>query len=92
MLDRPVRARYALGMSSQGLSTDQVKTRIEEGLEGANATVTDMTGTGDHFEAKVVCPAFDGKSPIQQHKMVYAALGDLMKGPVHALKLSTSAA
>lgn len=64
---------------------------IESGIEGAQATVTDLTGTGDHFKAEVICPAFHGKTPIQQHKMVYEALGDLMKGPVHALQLFTRA-
>lgn len=71
------------------MSTDEVKKHIEAGLEGAEATVTDLTGTGDHFKAEVVCAGFAGKSPIQQHKMVYEALGDLMKGPIHALQLFT---
>ena len=71
------------------LSTSQVETMIEQGFGQANATVTDMTGTGDHFDAVVVSPDFEGRSLIQQHQMVYAALGDAMKGPVHALKLTT---
>lgn len=74
-----------------GMSTDEVKQRIEAGIEGASASVNDLTGTGDHFQAEVVASAFAGKSMIQQHQMVYAALGELMKGPIHALKLSTRA-
>ena len=74
------------------LSTDQVKTMIESGLDGATAEVTDLTGTGDHFEASVTCASFEGVSRIKQHQMVYAALGAAMDGPVHALKLSTKAA
>jgi stress-induced morphogen len=56
---------------------------------GAQVEVTDLTGTQDHFQALVVTPAFEGKSRIEQHQMVYAALGDLMKGEVHALALTT---
>lgn len=71
------------------LTTDDVARLIEVGIPGAKATVTDMTGTSDHFDATVVAAAFDGKSLIQQTRMVYAALGDAMHGPVHALKLAT---
>jgi stress-induced morphogen len=60
-------------------------------LPGAQVKVTDLTGTEDHFQATVVAPAFAGKSRIEQHQMVYAALGDLMKGAVHALALTTRA-
>ncbi len=73
------------------MSTDEVKKLIEAGIEGAQATVTDLTGTGDHFRAEVVSPSFAGKSEIQQHKMVYKALAEEMKGPIHALALSTRA-
>lgn len=73
------------------MSTDDVKARIEANIEGAQAAVSDLTGTGDHFQAEVVAPGFAGKSRIQQHQMVYAALGELMKGPIHALKLVTKA-
>ena len=51
--------------------------------------LTDLTGTKDHWEAVVVSEAFDGKNRIEQHQMVYAALGELMAGPVHALALKT---
>jgi acid stress-induced BolA-like protein IbaG/YrbA len=44
---------------------------------------------GVHFEARVVSPAFAGKSLIEQHQLVYAALGDLMKETIHALSLKT---
>lgn len=71
------------------MTTDEVKGRIEANIPGATATVTDMTGTGDHFQAEVVSSEFAGKTPIQQHQMVYAALGELMQGPIHALKLTT---
>lgn len=73
------------------MSTDEVKQRIEAGIPEALAVVKDMTGTGDHFEAEVTAPGFAGKSRIEQHQMVYRALGELMSGPIHALKLVTKA-
>ena len=73
----------------RSVTTDEVKKAIESGLPESEAVVTDLTGTGDHFKAEVTCPAFADKTPIQQHKLVYGALGDLMKGPIHALQLTT---
>jgi len=71
------------------LTTQQVEDWITIGLPGSQAQVSDMTGTGDHFEAVVVAAAFEEKSLIQRHQMVYGALGDAMKGPIHALALKT---
>ncbi len=67
-----------------------VESRIREGItDVVHVEVTDLTGTRDHYEATVVSPAFDGCSRVEQHQMVYRALGDLMAGPVHALALHT---
>ena len=44
---------------------------------------------GVHFEARVVCASFAGKLPLARHRMVYATLGDLMGGAIHALALKT---
>jgi len=49
----------------------------------------DLTGTKDHYEATIVSPQFEGLSRVAQHQAVYRALGELMKGPVHALALHT---
>lgn len=60
-----------------------------------NASVVeleDLTGTQDHYRALIVDAAFSGKTRIEQHKLVYQALGELMHGPVHALALETRAA
>jgi stress-induced morphogen len=76
------------------MTLDDVKNRIEAGIPGATAEVKDLTGTGDHLQAEVRASAFAGKSRIEQHQMVYAALGELMSGsgaPIHALKLITKA-
>jgi stress-induced morphogen len=53
--------------------------------------VEDLTGTKDHFKAVIVATEFAGKSRVQQHQLVYAALGELMAGAVHALALETRA-
>jgi stress-induced morphogen len=53
--------------------------------------VKDLTGTKDHYQAVVVAREFAGKSRIEQHQLVYRALGALMDGPVHALALETRA-
>ena len=71
------------------ISIEQVKTRIEEALPGAQVQVGTFSGH-DHFEAVVAAPQFAGKTRIEQHRMVYAAVGDLIGGAMHALALKTS--
>jgi stress-induced morphogen len=67
-----------------------VEQRIRDGIpEVQHLQVKDLTGTQDHYEATIVSKAFDGKSRVEQHQMVYKALGELMSGPVHALALKT---
>jgi len=68
------------------MQADELKKLIEAGLPSAEVTVQ---GDGDHFEATVISAAFEGKSRVQQHQMVYGSLGDLMQGAVHALALRT---
>ena len=70
-------------------STSEVKERIEQALPGAEATVTDLTGGGDHLRAEVVYDGFEGLSRIEQHKLVYDVFGDEIGGPIHALSLKT---
>jgi stress-induced morphogen len=48
-----------------------------------------VKGEGGHFEAVVVSPQFAGRTMVQQHRLVYAALGDRMGGEIHALALRT---
>ena len=67
-----------------------ISARITEALPGAEVEVRDLTGTGDHFEARVVSAAFEGRSMIEQHKLVYAPLDAWLKtGELHALALKT---
>jgi stress-induced morphogen len=70
-------------------SLDTVKSRLLAAFPDARVEVTDLTGTGDHLQALVVSRAFEGKTRVEQHQMVYAALGELMSGPIHALALTT---
>ena len=61
--------------------------RIRAALPDAQVELKDLTGTEDHWEATIVSAAFVGKSPVERHRMVYAALADELRGPIHALSL-----
>ncbi len=69
------------------MDADTIRRLIEDGLPGAQAQVQGDDGV--HFEATVVCEAFRGKLPLARHRMVYATLGELMGGAIHALALKT---
>ena len=62
---------------------------LKSKIDGAEVLVEDLTGTKDHFQAVVVSPAFAGKSMIEQHQLVYAALKEQMVEAIHALTLKT---
>ena len=72
-------------------SSDDLKRRIEAAIPGARAEVTDLTGGGDHFRARVVAAEFGGMSRIEQHRRVYQVFGAEIGGPIHALSLETRA-
>jgi acid stress-induced BolA-like protein IbaG/YrbA len=63
-----------------------VKAGIESGLACEHVAVE---GDGQHFQALVVSAAFAGKSRVQRHQLVYAALGDRMREEIHALSMQT---
>ncbi len=67
-----------------------IEKMILEGIPDATVRIEDLRGDGDHYAAYVTSPAFEGKSRVQQHQMVYAALKDKMGGELHALALQTS--
>jgi stress-induced morphogen len=73
------------------MTAKEIETLIRSGLPGAEITVEDLAGDGNHYRAHVVSPAFRGKSRVQQHQMVYQALGGRMGGALHALALTTAA-
>ena len=68
------------------VNPEQVKTYIEQGLE---CELVQVAGDGHHFEAVIVSAAFRGKNKVQQHQIVYRALGDRMREEIHALSMQT---
>ena len=70
------------------LSIDEVRRRIEEAIPGAKVQVGTFSGH-DHFEAVVEATQFEGKTLIEQHRMVYAAVDGLLGDAMHALALKT---
>ncbi len=68
----------------------EIEALIRDALPGAQVTIEDLAGDGDHYAATVVSEAFRGRSRVQQHQMVYAALQGRMGGALHALALQTS--
>jgi stress-induced morphogen len=72
------------------IEAETIEARICEAVgHVSHIAIRDLTGTKDHWEAVIVSSAFSGKNRIEQHQMVYAALGELMSGPIHALALQT---
>lgn len=71
------------------MSAGELETKIRDALPDAEVEITDLRGDGDHYAARVVSPSFVGKSRVQQHKMVYDALGGGMGDELHALALQT---
>ncbi len=65
---------------------------IRQGIPGAEVQIDDLRGDGSHFAATVISPAFAGLGRVEQHRMVFKALGSLMEGELHALQLTTRAA
>jgi stress-induced morphogen len=72
------------------MSAADIETLIREAMPDAEVTITDLAGDGDHYAARIVSVAFAGRSRVQQHKLVYEALGGRMGGELHALQLTTA--
>ncbi|MEO8180102.1 MAG: BolA family transcriptional regulator [Deltaproteobacteria bacterium] len=73
------------------IEPDALRRLLEAAFPGAELQINDLTGTRDHYQVSVVAESFRGRTRMQQHRLVYQALGDLMRGPIHALSLQTSA-
>lgn len=73
------------------MDAKQIESLIKEAIPGADVTISDLRGDGDHFAASVVSPAFKGMTRVQQHQLVYSALKGGMGTELHALALHTSA-
>ena len=69
------------------MKADVIIAKIRESLPDAVVDMKDLTGTEDHWQATIVSGALAGKSLIQRHRLVMAALAEEMKGPIHALTM-----
>ena len=68
------------------VTPESVKSGIESGLA---CDRVEVIGDGQHFQALVVSNAFEGKSRVQRHQLVYNALGERMREEIHALSMQT---
>ena len=69
----------------------EIERLIKDAIPDAQVALEDLVGDGDHWSATIVSSAFEGKSRVQQHQLVYQALQGRMGGELHALALQTSA-
>ena len=69
------------------MTADEITDKLRTALPDARVELQDLTGTADHWQATIVSAAFQGKSLIERHRLVMAALAEEMKGPIHALTL-----
>ncbi|MCI0455049.1 MAG: BolA family transcriptional regulator [Candidatus Dadabacteria bacterium] len=68
------------------MNAEEIKALIECAMPGS---IVNVEGDGTHFEAIVVSSEFEGKGLLEQHQMVYIALGESMRERIHALSLKT---
>lgn len=73
------------------MHANEIEALIKAAIPDATVRIDDLAGDGDHYAAVVVSEIFRGKSRVQQHQIVYAALRGRMGGELHALALQTSA-
>jgi stress-induced morphogen len=74
------------------MDSGEIERLIKAKFPDAQIEIRDLAGDGDHYAAHVVSSAFKGKTRVQQHQMVYEALGGRMGGALHALALTTAEA
>ena len=73
------------------MTASEIEALIRESIPDADVTIDDLAGDGDHYACTVVSESFRGRSRVQQHQIVYAALRGRMGQELHALALQTSA-
>ena len=84
-------AETAKEITPMPMAADDIKKLILEALPDAEIEIEDLAGDGDHYRARVVSAAFNGKNRVQQHQLVYRSLKGRMGGELHALALETEA-
>jgi len=72
-----------------GLKVEEIKDLIKRGIPDAEISIQDLAGDENHYSATIKSKSFNGKSKIEQHKLVYKALGGKMGNELHALALNT---
>ncbi len=72
------------------MTPEIIKEKIIQSIPDANVVVEDLAGDQKHFGVDVVSSEFKGKSTIEQHQMIYKALGDALKEQIHALRIKTT--
>ena len=72
-----------------GMKKDEIVEMIVKSLPDAEVEVKDLAGDDNHYSATVISSLFEGKTKVNQHKMVYDALEGKMGGVLHALSLTT---
>lgn len=71
------------------MRADELEALLRNAFADADIQIQDLAGDGDHYRATIRSAAFNGKSRVAQHQMVYAALQGRMGGQLHALALET---
>jgi len=71
------------------MDASEIERLIKASIPDAQVTIRDLAGDGDHYAATVLSDSFRGKSRVQQHQIVYAALRGQLGGILHALALQT---
>ena len=72
-----------------GLTLEEIKSLIKQSIPDAEIIIQDLAGDENHYSATIKSKVFTGKSKIEQHKIVYKALGGKMGNELHALALNT---
>ena len=72
------------------MQANEIKDLILETFPDAKIKIDDLRGDGDHYAAQIIAEEFRGKTRVQQHQMVYNAMGGRMGKELHALALNTS--
>ena len=71
------------------MTKETIEALIKQSIPDAKISIEDLQGDGDHYSATVISKSFDGKSKLDQHKMVYESLQGKMGNELHALVLKT---
>ena len=71
------------------LKLEEIESLIKESIPDAEITIKDLAGDENHYSATVISSKFNGKTKIEQHKMVYNSLEGKMGNELHALMLKT---